>query len=523
MRNLPFRSNGLNADETKPVFGKKAWTRNSCADNTHLNTMSSLLTVVGRLLWIGATVALPLLAQGQNALSPQGAEFLLSGALPGDQAAASLSLGTAGGCVVWQDNRTNWGLAARMLDISGHPLGEPFRVNAAVLGNIEKPQVAMLNGGGAAFVWQGGRAGFENTYARFMGADGNFVSSDVLVSQPPLSTNRSSTVSWKIVRNNRVTVRKFRLVQSVEHRRDFNGGAVVAVLNNGNVAVASASYVRYCTNEPVQSGQIKFYGTQGVTNSVVTANARVQDRMQDVYLQLFTPTGMPLGGEAVVHQFTAYNQRNPALAALPNGNFVTVWVSENQGLTDNAVAGGSSRVDVYARLFNASGLALTDDLLVNDAALTDNGSPAVAALAGGGFRVVWAQRSDVASEGWDIVTRSFDPLGVANSVTRRVNTETYGDQYAPKIAASLAGEIIVWTSLGQDGSREGVYGQWMSSGALVGGEFRVNTTTVGSQYQPAVAVSPGNRILVGWASVARESNPPYRSLGSGFDIFGQLY
>ena len=54
----------------------------------------------------------------------------------------------------------------------------------------------------------------------------------------------------------------------------------------------------------------------------------------------------------------------------------------------------------------------------------------------------------------------------------------------------------------------------MAGGSLLGGEFRVNTTTAGSQYQPTVTASPSNHVLVGWTGL---------SLGYGFDIFGQRY
>ena len=47
--------------------------------------------------------------------------------------------------------------------------------------------------------------------------------------------------------------------------------------------------------------------------------------------------------------------------------------------------------------------------------------------------------------------------------------------------------MIVWTSLGQDGSREGVFGQFVhENGTPVGGEFQVNTTTINRQMQPVV-------------------------------------
>ena len=76
--------------------------------------------------------------------------------------------------------------------------------------------------------------------------------------------------------------------------------------------------------------------------------------------------------------------------------------------------------------------------------------------------------------------------------------------------------LVVWTSLGQDGSREGVYGQFVhSDGTLVGGEFRVNTTTIGQQMQPAVASDGANQFLVVWTSY---TGNPY-----SFDLFAQRY
>ena len=48
--------------------------------------------------------------------------------------------------------------------------------------------------------------------------------------------------------------------------------------------------------------------------------------------------------------------------------------------------------------------------------------------------------------------------------------------------------VVEWSSKDQDGSNYGVFGQrYAASGAPLGGEFRVNTTTLGDQYQPAAA------------------------------------
>jgi len=73
----------------------------------------------------------------------------------------------------------------------------------------------------------------------------------------------------------------------------------------------------------------------------------------------------------------------------------------------------------------------------------------------------------------------------------------------------------VWTSLGQDGSREGIFGQFVAGdGSLAGGEFRVNTTTIGQQLHGAVVSDGSGRFLAVWSSYVS---------GTRFDVFGQRY
>ena len=52
--------------------------------------------------------------------------------------------------------------------------------------------------------------------------------------------------------------------------------------------------------------------------------------MQDVYGQILSPTGQKIGGEFLVNQFTTFNQRSPAIAAMPSGGFIVTWVSEQE-------------------------------------------------------------------------------------------------------------------------------------------------------------------------------------------------
>ncbi len=116
---------------------------------------------------------------------------------------------------------------------------------------------------------------------------------------------------------------------------------------------------------------------------------------------------------------------------------------------------------------------------------------------------------------WDVFARPFSSTG-AGGTTRRVNTFTFGDQYAPRISASGTDFLVVWTSMGQDGSREGVYGQFLhGDGSAWGAEMRVNTTVINAQIQPCVASDGAGRFLVAWSR--------YTGGPNSFDLYAQRY
>ena len=82
----------------------------------------------------------------------------------------------------------------------------------------------------------------------------------------------------------------------------------------------------------------------------------------------------------------------------------------------------------------------------------------------------------------------------------RVNTYTDNQQYNPAVAVAGSQVLIIWTSLGQDGSREGIYGQAFDGAfGAVGAEFRLNSVTISQQLQPALTSGP-NGFLAVWSS-----------------------
>jgi hypothetical protein len=423
----------------------------------------SLLQCVRKSLGIlGLAVVAPALVLGQSSnYVPQGGEFAPAGSLPGDQTQASLSLNATGGFLTWQDNVTDGsglGISAIQLNSTfSHPFGA-FRVNQQGTNDQENPQVALLHNGGAAFVWQSGKQSFQHIYARFLSSSNTFVTGDVLV-------NTASN--------------------------HYQVNPVMAALPNGNVIVA--------------------WGSLGQDNA---------DGYQGVYAQILSPTGVKVGTEFLVNQFTPFNQRTPAVAAFPNGNFVVTWVSERERSIlavdsgGNAGAGFNS-IDIYARLYNASGAALGNEFLVNTGTNVC-ANPSVATASDGSFIITWGQKDLVTlNNSWDIFARQFSSAGVGG-VVELVNSQQYGDQYAPKISSVGTEYLVVWTSMGQDGSREGVFGQFLlGNGAHDGGEFRVNTTVLNAQKFQAVASDGAGRFLVAWSSFVGGIN--------SMDLYAQAY
>jgi hypothetical protein len=417
-------------------------------------------------LCAGLAAGIPGSLLGQNFYVANGGQYAVAGVIPGDQVHPHVALKSSGGYLVWEDAFTDGnglGISALRLDSSLSGTLSPFRVNQNATNNQERARVSLLKAGGAAFVWQGGKKGFQNIYARFLSTSNTWITGDVLVNT--------------FTNNTRIN-------------------PAITTLGNSNVVVVWGSLNQQATNS-----------------------------MQDVYGQILSPAGAKVGGEFLVNQYTAYNQRTPVVAALGGGGFVVVWVSElqRQGLVTVAYPNviydqfrtNQPSVDIYARLYAANGSPVGSEFLVNTANNT-SANPSVAAASDGGFLVAWGEKDlNNVSNSWDIVARPFSSAGVGGTA-RRVNTFVYGDQFAPQVSSIGTDYFVVWTSLAQDGDREGVFGQFLhGDGSLNGSEIRVNTTTISQQIHPVVASDGAGRFLTVWSS--------YTVGPSGFDLFAQRF
>ncbi len=411
-------------------------------------------------------LALPGALFAQSSYTTNGGEYAIAGLFPGDQVHPGMSLGPSGGYLVWEDNITDGdglGVSAIQLGVGSSAVLSSFRVNQQGAGDQERPQVSVLNGGGAVFVWQGGQFSYQHIYARFLTPSNTWATGDIMVN--------SSTNFYQI-------------------------SPVVATLKNGNVVVLWSSF-----------------------------DQQAPDSMQDVYGQLFSPTGQKIGQEFPVNQFTSYNQRTPSVAALPGGGFVVAWVSELErsgplsGLS-NPVSYSTNMlpsIDIYARMYDANASPLSNEFLVNTDFNT-SADPSIAVNPDGGFLIAWSRHDVIGGvAGWDVYARTFSSAGVGLTDAQAVNYTLVGDQYGPRVSALGNDYMVVWTSLYQDGSYEGVYGRFLNAaGSPISDEMRVNTTTLSKQIHPTVASDGNNQFLVVWSSFMPAT-------GMSFDLFAQRY
>lgn len=238
---------------------------------------------------------------------------------------------------------------------------------------------------------------------------------------------------------------------------------------------------------------------------VVVWESVAQDGDQaGVFGQRFAANGSTIGAEFQVNTYTTHNQDNPDVAMDADGNFVVVWQSQNQD---------GDNTGVFGQRYLNTGIPVGGEFPINTIIAGAQNTPAVAMDANGGFVVSWGSPDGDFS---GIYARVFSPTGVANAPEFLANTTTVDYQELPDIAMNPNGNFaITWRSLDQDGDLQGVFARYFNLlGQPVTDEFQVNTFTTNNQNYPRLTMADDGAILVVWASLDQD--------GSQDGIYGQL-
>jgi len=391
---------------------------------------------------------------GFGVATKQGGEFVVNTTTFGGQFLSSVATYPDGRFVIaWTDTSYSNGdnfeqVRAQRFNADGSKAGAEFQVNTTTDSAQELPKVSVLANGDFVVVWNSGDSFGTDGAIRGQAyhANGAKVGGEFLV-----NTTQGSQI-----------------------------GATVAALANGNFVVS------------------------WVDNSVAgDANIKAQ---------IFRDNGTTVakvGAEFLVNTITASDQDLVSVASLKganSGGFVAAW-QDNSGLNNDGTRSGS----IKAQRFDASGNKVGAELLVDAKGVNfANDVANVTGLANGGFVVAWEASANFGADTDDssIQLQIFDKNGnkVGNNngafgTEIEVNTSATEYQRAPVVTELSNGDIVVaWKDESQengDTSDYSVKAQILDpNGNRIGGEFLVNTSTVGGQQMPSIAALPNGSFIV---------------------------
>lgn len=327
-------------------------------------------------------------------------------------------------------------IIGRFFGKEGEALNGEFEINQTQEGNQKKPAVAMNEGRGFVVAWQ---------------------------------SEDSNDKVWIFARRfdtNGVGLDEFRL------NDEPNGKSPAVTLNdNGSFVVVWEQQEIW---QPFDVHNIRFqcYDANGSAVASGQANLLAQCRNPDV--------GMNEDGEFVIvwMQDDTYHSLNVIMARRHNSDGLAISDPFEVSVTGfDTIAGPTVSVNrsgeflvtwdgaeytqynqVYARLYEADGSAITDEFVANSVTSAENENPKCSINNSGDSVLVW-ERQVGGLSGKDVFGQRYDVAGNIVGDEFRINTYVYDDQRNAVVLNRDDGTFAaVWQSKGQDGSAEGIFG-----------------------------------------------------------------
>ncbi|MDZ4782623.1 MAG: S8 family serine peptidase [Planctomycetia bacterium] len=154
--------------------------------------------------------------------------------------------------------------------------------------------------------------------------------------------------------------------------------------------------------------------------------------------QLFDASAQPLGTELVIASAAQASLLATSLVATRDG-YAVAW---------SRISDGGATEQLEYRLLNSSGQPIAGVVPLSTTSTGLERGAALAALADGGLIATFASLGRD-GEGWGVYARQFDDQGHPRSAEFRVNSTTSGSQLNPRVAANSVNQVtIVWNGKG---------------------------------------------------------------------------
>ena len=386
------------------------------------------------------------------------------------------------------------------------PFGDEFQINTVEPTSnqdVLTPEIATLDNGNYAVVWgliQPG--GWYNTRMRVFDADGNEVKAEFSAGTEhyatditAISDNRFATVSVDSSDSFSVKIHIFDAsgnetsVISAGSAGSWGYGAPdIEALSDGGFVVSwrsnstendSASFRIYDASGNPATDAISFGGPPPADDGVVKIQeldngelVTVYQSGDDLFFQRWDSTGTAIGSATAVNTTTTDDLHQFNIEALPDGGFFVVWRSDGQDGDGQGIVG---------RRFDASGTAVTDEVVINSTTDGDQFDPQVTLLDDGTLEVLWTSNH----------TGNDEIFG--STVTIQPHREVYGSD---DVNDTLDGTMVDESIYGFDGNdtlNAGGGDDLLVGGAgddiLTGGSgedvFEFNFDDIGTAAQPA--------------------------------------
>jgi hypothetical protein len=372
------------------------------------------------------------------------------------------------------------------------PIGDEFQANTYTTLRQWQAQLAVDGVGNFVVVWRSEGQG-NDVFGQRFGADGQPLGAEFQVNSVPTGVYPAVAagpaggflVTW--ARSSSIFAQRFD-ASGVPAGAEFQVNSGSAAFRGPAVAAAASGFVvvwsegghiiarRYDGAGVPQGSEFQVDGATFGYGADVAADAagnfvvawqynQSGPTGANIFARRFDASGVALGSEFLVNSYTYANQEDPAVAVDAAGNFIIAWHGKEQEDYFTAVA----------RRFDAAGTPLGPDFFADESGASNANEydADVAVDAAGNFVISWLRMDErfVVGDTSAVMVRSFDASGNALGPQLRANGRARLHRHGPRIAGDGNGNAVVsWMTSEQDGSDHGVFGQRLFGHAPISGQ-----------------------------------------------------